>query len=82
MQHRIEALRFGFFIPLFFVVSGVRFDLEALFDPIELLKVPLFLALFLLVRGAPALVLYRGRLARPGCVRSRCCSRRRCRCSW
>ena len=62
VQHRIEALGFGFFIPLFFVVSGVRFDLEALFDPIELLKVPLFLALFLLVRGAPALVLYRGEL--------------------
>ncbi|MCB0997754.1 MAG: cation:proton antiporter [Acidimicrobiales bacterium] len=62
VQHRIEALGFGFFIPLFFVVSGVRFDLEALFNPIELLKVPLFLALFLLVRGAPALVLYRGEL--------------------
>jgi Kef-type K+ transport system membrane component KefB len=63
VQQRIEALGFGFFIPLFFVVSGVRFDLEALFDPIELVKVPLFLLLFLLVRGTPAL-LYRGDLPR------------------
>lgn len=63
VQHRIEALGFGFFIPLFFVISGVRFDLEALFDPVELIKVPLFLVLFLLVRGTPAL-LYRRDLPR------------------
>ena len=35
VQHRLEALSFGFFIPLFFVVSGVRFDLDALLDPVE-----------------------------------------------
>ncbi|MET0909829.1 MAG: cation:proton antiporter [Ilumatobacteraceae bacterium] len=58
VQHRIEALSFGFFIPLFFVVSGVRFDLDALLDPIELVKVPMFLCLFVVVRGLPAL-LYR-----------------------
>ena len=58
VQHRIEALGFGFFIPLFFVVSGVRFDLDALLDPVELVKVPMFLVLFLVVRGLPAL-LYR-----------------------
>lgn len=63
VQHRIEALGFGFFIPLFFVISGVRFDLEALFDPVELVKVPLFLLLFLVVRGLPAL-LYRRDLPR------------------
>ncbi len=58
VQERLEALGFGFFIPLFFVVSGVRFDLDALLDPVELVKVPMFLGLFLLVRGLPAL-LYR-----------------------
>ena len=63
VQHRIEALGFGFFIPLFFVVSGVRLDLDALFAPIELVKVPLFLVLFLVVRGLPAL-LYRDDLPR------------------
>jgi Kef-type K+ transport system membrane component KefB len=63
VQHRIEALGFGFFIPLFFVVSGVRFDLESLADPVQLVKVPLFLVLFVVVRGTPAL-LYRRHLAR------------------
>jgi Kef-type K+ transport system membrane component KefB len=62
VQHRLEALGFGFFIPLFFVVSGVRFDLGALADAGALAKVPLFLVLFLLVRGLPAL-LYRGDLS-------------------
>jgi Kef-type K+ transport system membrane component KefB len=58
VQHRLEALGFGFFIPLFFVVSGVRFDLGALGDVGALAKVPMFLVLFLVVRGLPAL-LYR-----------------------
>ncbi len=63
VHHRLDAIGFGFFIPLFFVVSGVKFDLEALVDPVELVKVPLFLGLFLLVRGLPAL-LYRRDLPR------------------
>jgi Kef-type K+ transport system membrane component KefB len=63
VQQRLESLGFGFFIPLFFVVSGVHFDLEALGDAGALAKVPLFLLLFLLVRGAPAL-LYRRDLGR------------------
>lgn len=58
VQHRVEALGFGFFIPLFFVVSGTRFDIDALLHVGAMAKVPLFLALFLVVRGAPAL-LYR-----------------------
>jgi len=58
VQRRLEALGFGFFIPLFFVVSGVRFDIEALSRPAALAKVPMFLVLFLVVRGIPAL-LYR-----------------------
>jgi Kef-type K+ transport system membrane component KefB len=63
VQHGVEALGFGFFIPLFFIVSGVRFDLDALLDPIEILKVPMFLGLMLLARGLPAL-LYRRDLGR------------------
>jgi Kef-type K+ transport system membrane component KefB len=51
---------YGFFIPFFFVVSGVRFDLDALFSSVgTLLKLPLFLGLFLVVRGVPALLLYK-----------------------
>jgi Kef-type K+ transport system membrane component KefB len=51
---RIEALGFGFFIPLFFVTSGVRFDLSGLAEVGSMLKVPMFLALLLVVRGLPA----------------------------
>lgn len=63
VQTRLESLGFGFFIPLFFVISGVKFDLAALGHPGTLAKVPMFLALFLVVRGLPAL-LYRHDLPR------------------
>jgi Kef-type K+ transport system membrane component KefB len=67
--HRLESIGFGFFIPLFFVLSGTRFDVDALLDVGQLVKIPLFLALFLLVRGAPALLLYRNDLT-PADVRA------------
>ena len=38
VQHRLEALGFGFFIPLFFVVSGVHFDLASLGNAAALAK--------------------------------------------
>lgn len=60
VQSKLEAISFGFVIPLFFVVSGMTFDLNALTsDPTTLLRVPMFLAMFLLARGLPALLLYR-----------------------
>lgn len=62
-ESKLTAVGYGFFIPFFFVVSGIKFNLSALTDdPVNLLKVPLFLALFLIVRGTPALVLYRREL--------------------
>jgi Kef-type K+ transport system membrane component KefB len=61
---KIEGLGFGFLIPIFFVVTGMNFDLDALTSSVTaLLRLPLFLLLFLLVRGIPAL-LYRKDLAR------------------
>ncbi len=58
-RQKLEAIGFGVFIPVFFVSSGIRFDLAALFaSPSTLLHVPIFLAALLLVRGVPAL-LYR-----------------------
>ena len=58
-RRKLEAAGFGFFIPVFFVTSGLRFDLDALFASTSaLIQVPLFLAALLLVRGLPAL-LYR-----------------------
>jgi Kef-type K+ transport system membrane component KefB len=61
-HQKLDGLAFGFLIPIFFVVSGVRFDLKALLGSTTgLLCVPLFLALFLLARGVPVL-LYRRHL--------------------
>jgi Kef-type K+ transport system membrane component KefB len=62
-ESKLTAVGFGFLVPFFFVTSGMNFDLEALTSSAgELAKVPLFLALFLVVRGLPALLLYRGAL--------------------
>jgi Kef-type K+ transport system membrane component KefB len=54
---KLEAAGFGIFIPIFFVTSGVRFDLDALFSSADtVLRVPVFLLALLAVRGLPALV--------------------------
>jgi len=57
---KLEAIGFGFLIPVFFVSSGLQFDLRALVNnSSSLLRLPLFLIALLAVRGLPAL-LYRG----------------------
>ncbi|MBJ7470766.1 MAG: cation:proton antiporter [Solirubrobacteraceae bacterium] len=61
LESKLTAVGYGFLIPFFFVVSGINLNVAALVEePTELLKVPLFLVLFFLVRGIPALTLYRG----------------------
>jgi Kef-type K+ transport system membrane component KefB len=58
-RRKLEAVGFGFFIPAFFVTSGVRFDLQALTaSAASIAMVPIFLAALLAVRGLPA-ILYR-----------------------
>jgi Kef-type K+ transport system membrane component KefB len=60
---KLTAIAFGVFIPFFFVVSGMRLDVQALFaSPSGVLKLGLFFVLFLVVRGTPALLLYRSAL--------------------
>jgi Kef-type K+ transport system membrane component KefB len=64
LESKLTAVGYGLLIPFFFITSGMEFDLSALTSSASgMLKVPLFLALFLLVRGTPALLLYRGVLA-------------------
>ena len=59
---KLEALGYGFLVPVFFIVSGIRFNLAALTaNPANLRLVPLFLAVLLVVRGLPAW-LYRSRV--------------------
>jgi Kef-type K+ transport system membrane component KefB len=57
---KLEAVGFGVFIPVFFVTSGLRFDLNALFaSGSTVARVPLFLLAIFLVRGLPAVVYVR-----------------------
>jgi Kef-type K+ transport system membrane component KefB len=59
-ESKLTAIGYGFLIPFFFITSGIAFNLDALTSSASgMLKLPLFLALFLVVRGVPALVLYR-----------------------
>jgi len=59
LRVKLEAIGFGFFVPIFFITSGIDFNLHALFSNISILAlVPLFLVALLLVRGIPA-ILYR-----------------------
>jgi Kef-type K+ transport system membrane component KefB len=57
---KLEAVGFGVFIPIFFVTSGLRFDLNALFASASTVaRVPLFLLAIYLARGLPAFVYVR-----------------------
>ncbi len=65
---KLDAIGYGFVIPVFFVTSGVGLDLQGLVDePAALLRVPVFLLALLVVRGVPAL-LYLNTLGRQGAV--------------
>jgi Kef-type K+ transport system membrane component KefB len=58
-RRKLEAVGFGVFIPVFFVSSGVAYDLDALTESAStLVRVPVFLLALVLARGLPAL-LYR-----------------------
>jgi Kef-type K+ transport system membrane component KefB len=65
---KLDALGYGFLIPVFFVSSGVQFDLTALTHSLSALaKIPLFLLALLAMRGAPA-ALYVRTVGRRGAV--------------
>src|SRR3989441_3738170 len=56
-RQKLEGVGYGVFVPVFFVATGVRFDLNALFEKAtNLARVPIFLAALLVARGLPALV--------------------------
>jgi Kef-type K+ transport system membrane component KefB len=63
---KLDAVGFGFLIPVFFIATGMDYDLDALFsNASSLVLVPGFALLFLLGRGLPAWLLYRTDLSRP-----------------
>ncbi len=54
LEHKLDGAAFGFFVPLFFVVSGAKIDLMAVFDkPVLLVG---FIVALLLIRAVPIFV--------------------------
>jgi Kef-type K+ transport system membrane component KefB len=63
LEDKLDAVGYGFFIPVFFVASGMGLDLRSIVQsPGRLI---LFFVLLLVVRGLPTLVIYRSALPRP-----------------
>ena len=64
LESKLTAVGYGLLIPFFFITSGMEFDLDALTGSTEaVLKMLMFVALFLIVRGTPSLLLYRREIA-------------------
>ncbi|WP_243057446.1 cation:proton antiporter [Nocardioides sp. SR21] len=60
LEHKLDAVGYGFFIPVFFVFSGMGLDIDSIMEAPARLFV--FFGLLLAVRGVPALFLYRREL--------------------
>jgi Kef-type K+ transport system membrane component KefB len=57
LEAKLDVVGYGFFIPVFFVVSGMTLDVRSIVEnPLRML---VFLVLLLAVRGLPALLVYR-----------------------
>jgi Kef-type K+ transport system membrane component KefB len=57
LKPKLDAIAYGLLVPIFFVRSGMTFDLDGLLEsPSALAELPLFLSLLLLVRGLPAVL--------------------------
>jgi Kef-type K+ transport system membrane component KefB len=57
LEEKLDAIGYGFFIPLFFVASGMSLDIRSIAEaPLRLLA---FFVLLLVIRGVPALFFYR-----------------------
>jgi Kef-type K+ transport system membrane component KefB len=57
LEEKLDAVGYGFFIPIFFVTSGMTLDIQSIAkNPIRLI---VFFVLLLVVRGLPCLLVYR-----------------------
>ena len=56
VRMRLEGIGFGFLIPIYFVATGLTFDIDSLLTARGLGLAALFLTLLLVVRGTPALL--------------------------
>jgi len=63
LEHKLDAVGYGFFIPIFFISSGMGLDIRSIAEaPGRLFG---FFLLMLVVRGLPTLLVYRSSLPRP-----------------
>jgi Kef-type K+ transport system membrane component KefB len=61
LEEKLDAVGYGFFIPVFFVVSGMNLDVDSIVQaPLRLL---VFFVLLLVIRGLPSLLVYRRALS-------------------
>lgn len=57
LRHKLDAIGYGFLIPIFFIVAGMKFEVSALWSaPLAPIQVALLLGLLVLVRGFPVLL--------------------------
>ncbi|TCC05383.1 cation:proton antiporter [Kribbella soli] len=63
LDHKLDAVGYGFFIPIFFVSSGMGLDLHSIAEAPG--RLFLFFFLLLAVRGLPTLLVYRSALGWP-----------------
>jgi Kef-type K+ transport system membrane component KefB len=63
LQTKVEGIAFGVFIPIFFIVSGARLDIDSIIENPTLLL--LFFVLLLIVRGVPQFFIYRRAIPQP-----------------
>ncbi len=69
LRLKLDAVTFGWFYPFFFVGTGIKFDVAALGrDLATALMVPAFLALMLVIRGAPCCSIATPSTGRSGCL--------------
>lgn len=61
LERKLEAVGYGVFIPIFFVTSGMKLDIDSIVE--NPWRLVVFFGLLLLVRGLPALFMYRRTLA-------------------
>jgi Kef-type K+ transport system membrane component KefB len=57
LEEKLDALGYGFFIPVFFVTSGMTLDVKSVVE--HPLRLVIFFLLLLVVRGLPSLLVYR-----------------------
>lgn len=67
LEAKVDGMAFGLFVPLFFVVSGMSLDVQALLESPG--RLALFFALLVVCRGLPTLLWFRGWLPRPDLLR-------------